>query len=127
MDTHKNGIRGKPSDSRGAKEQPDSRGAKGAPDSPGAKGAAISAELQAVAEWLSKVRFRRQWIGGVDERSVWNRIKELNQLYEEALRAERIRYDSLLEEYRKRYGPAEEDQGVDVLTQGSHGRPPESG
>ena len=118
MDTPKNGIRGKPPDPIGAKERPDSRGAKGAP---------VSAELQAVAEWLSKVRFRRQWIGGVDERSVWNRIKELNELYEEALRAERIRYDSLLEEYRKRYGPAEEDQGVDVLNKGSHGRPPESG
>lgn len=118
MDLSKNGIRGKP---------PDSRGAKGASDSSDAKGAAISAELQAVAEWLSKVRFRRQWIGGVDERSVWNRIKELNQLYEEALRAERIRYDSLLEEYRKRYGPAEEDQGFDILTKESHGRPSESG
>lgn len=127
MDTPKNGIRGKPPDSQGAKESPDSRGEKKPPDSPGAKGAPVSAELQTVSEWLSKVNFRRQWIGGLDERSVWNRIKELNQLYEEALRAERIRYDALLEEYRKRYGPAEVEQGDNILTKESHGRPPESG
>ncbi|MDO5138187.1 MAG: hypothetical protein Q4D71_06955 [Oscillospiraceae bacterium] len=64
----------------------------------------LSAQQQAITEWLSNVKFRRQFIGGLDERSVWNRIRELNMLYEEALRAERVRYDSLLEEYRKRCG-----------------------
>lgn len=64
----------------------------------------VSREHQAIMDWLSNVKFRRQFIGGLDERSVWNRIRELNMLYEEALLAERVRYDTLLEEYRKRYG-----------------------
>ncbi|MEE0691296.1 MAG: hypothetical protein U0M33_00085 [Lachnospiraceae bacterium] len=37
----------------------------------------------------------------MDEADVWKKIQELNNLYEEALRWERKRYDLLLEERAK--------------------------
>ena len=39
--------------------------------------------------------------GGVDEADVWKKLEELNGLYDEALLAERVRYDTLIEQYRK--------------------------
>ena len=55
----------------------------------------------AVAAYLGKLRFKRRVFGGVDEADVWRKIEKLNGLYEEALRAERIRYDALLAEQRR--------------------------
>lgn len=49
-----------------------------------------------VCSWLEKVRFRKKLFGGVDERDVWLKINELNELYERGLAAERARYDALL-------------------------------
>lgn len=84
-------------------------------DNPGDRGRKpVSREHQAITDWLSSVKFRRQLIGGLDERSVWNRIRELNMLYEQALLAERVRYDTLLEEYRKRYGGGTDAPSQDV-------------
>ena len=51
---------------------------------------------QRVAGWLEKVKFRKRIFGGVDERDVWKKIGELNDMYKEALMAERARYDALL-------------------------------
>ena len=51
--------------------------------------------------WLRDVRFRKTMFGGVDERDLWKKLGELNDLYEEALSAERARYDALLDESRK--------------------------
>ena len=48
------------------------------------------------AAWLQNLKFRRQIFGGVSERDVWKKIAELNDLYHEALIAERARYDALL-------------------------------
>lgn len=94
----------------------------------------VSGELRKIADWLSKVRFRRRWIGGLDEKSVWTKIRELNAMYEEALRAERIRYDVLLEEYRKEYRSQAPDQcgnsradRTDTRQLKSHIQPAESG
>lgn len=56
---------------------------------------------QAIGPWLSKLRFRRQLIGGVSEADVWKKIAELNDMYEAALCAERARYEALLEQARK--------------------------
>ena len=131
MDLHKNGIRGKPPDKGTRQSNASPKGGSGdteqQPGSGGTEQHPVSAQMRAIADWLSKVRFRRQLIGGLDERSVWNRIKELNMLYEEALRAERIRYDSLLEEYRRQSGLAAPDKGNGILTDDSHDRPAESG
>lgn len=51
-----------------------------------------------IREWLNHVRFRKAVFGGVQESDVWKKIAELNTLYENALAAERMRYDSILEE-----------------------------
>lgn len=61
----------------------------------------LSQEFLKIAQWLKKLRFRKKIFGGVCEQDVWKKIGELNAMYEEALRAERIRYDALIEHYRK--------------------------
>ena len=53
-------------------------------------------EEQRIADWLNRVRFRRQLFGGVSEKDVWKKIGELNEMYKRALIAERARYDALL-------------------------------
>lgn len=53
-------------------------------------------ELDAVSEYLKKVRFKKKTVGGVDERDVWKKLDELNNLYKAALIAERSRYNTLL-------------------------------
>ena len=58
----------------------------------------LNSEQQNIVEWLKKVRFQKQLFGGVSEQDVWKKIDELNKLYEAALAAERIRYETLLQE-----------------------------
>ncbi len=53
-------------------------------------------EQQRIAQWLKKIRFRKA-LFGVSEKDVWKKIGELNEMYQELLAAERIRYDTLLE------------------------------
>ena len=50
--------------------------------------------------WLTKVRFRKS-LFGVDERDLWKKLGELNDLYDSAIAAERARYDALLEAQQK--------------------------
>ena len=52
-----------------------------------------------IANWLREVKFRRRVFGGVDETHVWTKIRELNDIYQQALSAERMRYDALLAEH----------------------------
>ena len=61
----------------------------------------MNAEEQKIAEFLQKVRFKKQLAGGVSEQDVWKKINELNELYKNALIAERARYDALLEQQTK--------------------------
>lgn len=61
----------------------------------------LNLELKRIGEWLETLRFRKQFIGGVSQEDVWKKIQELNAMYQEALKAERIRYDTLMEHYRK--------------------------
>ena len=49
-----------------------------------------------IAAWLQQVKFRKQFFGGVRESDVFKKIGELNELYKQALIAERARYDALL-------------------------------
>ena len=56
---------------------------------------------QQIESWLKQVKFRRRLFGGVDETQVWTKIRELNELYQQALVAERARYDALLAEQKK--------------------------
>ena len=56
----------------------------------------LNQEQLSIINWLKTVKFRKQIIGGVNEEDVWKKIHQLNEMYEAALRAERIRYDVLL-------------------------------
>ena len=58
----------------------------------------LNQEQLSIIHWLQTVKFRKQIIGGVNEEDVWKKIHQLNEMYEAALRAERIRYDVLLNE-----------------------------
>lgn len=63
------------------------------------KGApSLNYEQKRIADWLKKLRFRKKLFGGVSEIDVWKKIDELNSMYNAALRAERVRYDALLEQ-----------------------------
>ena len=59
----------------------------------------MSEQEKRIAGWLQKVHFRRAMLG-VNERDVWKKIAKLNEMYQELLRAERIRYDTLLEQQK---------------------------
>ena len=61
----------------------------------------LNQEQLSIIHWLQTVKFRKQIIGGVNEEDVWKKIHQLNEMYEAALRAERIRYDALLNKKTK--------------------------
>lgn len=61
----------------------------------------LNHEQKKIGEWLKTVRFRKKFIGGVDEEDVWAKIEQLNEMYEKALSAERARYDALLAKQRR--------------------------
>lgn len=58
----------------------------------------MECEQESIADWLKKVRFKKKLFGGVSEYDVWRKIDELNNMYNAALIAERVRYDTLLEQ-----------------------------
>lgn len=61
--------------------------------------APLSHEQEKIRKWLSKVKFKKAFLGGVRESDVWKKLEELNAMYEAALSAERARYDALLAEH----------------------------
>ena len=63
---------------------------------PGAEENCISQEQLEIVEWYRKVKFRKNLLGGVDEVQMWKKLEELYGLYENAIRAERARYNALL-------------------------------
>ena len=73
----------------------------------------LSLEYMKIAKWLKKLRFRKKFFGGVSEQDVWKKISELNAMYEDALSAERTRYDTLIEHYKK--DCIQEETGKDEL------------
>ena len=62
---------------------------------------ALSQEQVEIVEWLKKIKFKKKLVGGVKEEDVWSKINQLNEMYEAALKAERIRYDVLLEQQKQ--------------------------
>ena len=64
----------------------------------GAEESCISPEQEAVIQWFRTVKFRKNPLGGVDEAAMWKKLEELYALYEAAIRAERTRYNVLLEQ-----------------------------
>ena len=63
----------------------------------GAEESCISPEQEAIIQWFRTVKFRKSLLGGVDEAAMWKKLEELYALYEAAIRAERTRYNVLLE------------------------------
>ena len=49
-----------------------------------------------ISDFLANLKFRKQVFGGVRETDVWKKIGKLNDMYRQALIAERARYDALL-------------------------------
>ena len=64
----------------------------------GAEESCISPEQEAIIRWFRTVKFRKNLLGGVDEAAMWKKLEELYALYEAAIRAERTRYNVLLEQ-----------------------------
>lgn len=64
----------------------------------------LNREQKRILVWLRKVKFKKQFLGGVSERDVWKKIEELNSMYNLALVAERARYDALLAQQREQFG-----------------------
>ena len=89
---------------------------------PGAEGECISREQQEILEWLRKVKFRKKLLGGVDEVQLWKKLEELYGLYANAIRAERARYDALLESSKTSQSAAQTAPLVGE-PRGLHGEP----
>ena len=64
----------------------------------GTEESCISPEQEAIIQWFRTVKFRKNLLGGVDEAAMWKKLEELYALYEAAIRAERTRYNVLLEQ-----------------------------
>ncbi len=60
-----------------------------------------------VTGWLKKVKFRKRIFGGVSETDIWKKISELNDMYRDALIAERARCDALIAEYAAKAASSE--------------------
>lgn len=71
----------------------------------------MSEEEKKIAMWLEKLHFRRA-LFGVSERDVWKKMAELNEKYQQLVQAERIRYDTLLEQQREAL-PLSKDREVE--------------
>ena len=59
---------------------------------------------QRISDLLKQMKFRKRVFGGVSEVDVWKKISELNDMYHEALIAERARYDALLKASKEAEG-----------------------
>ena len=73
-------------------------------------------ERAEIIAYLKKLKFRHKFFGGVDERTVWKKIQELDKLYEAALQAERVRYNTLLEV--RQTAPQDAEAGGPLLQEG---------
>ena len=58
-------------------------------------------ELEKVEDFLSKVKFKKQTLGGVSESDVLAKIQKLSDLYAEAFRNQEIKYEAILDEKRR--------------------------
>lgn len=58
-------------------------------------------ELEKIEDFISKLKFKKQTIGGVSEADVLAKIQKLSDLYAEAFRNQEIRYEAILDEKRR--------------------------
>lgn len=45
-------------------------------------------EIEGIADCLRTLKFRRQLLGGIREKDIWQQLKHLEECYEEVLREE---------------------------------------
>lgn len=64
----------------------------------------VNPEHERLINWMQTVKFRKTMIGGINEVQLWKKLEELNQIYDAALRAERVRYDTLLDSQKRASG-----------------------
>ena len=55
-------------------------------------------ELENVEEFLRKVKFKKQTIGGVSESDALTKIQKLSDLYAQAFKIQEAEYQAILEE-----------------------------
>lgn len=55
-------------------------------------------ELEKVEEYLGKLKFKKQTLGGVSEADALAKIQKLSDLYAEAFRNQEIKYEALLDD-----------------------------
>lgn len=65
------------------------------------RGEPLNHEHSELADWFRTVKFKKTCFGGVNETQLWKKLQELQEIYDAALRAERARYDTLLDVYKK--------------------------
>ncbi len=70
----------------------------------------LNLEQKRIAQWLEKLKFRKQVVGGINEYDVWKKMIELNAMYEQALKAERMRCDIIIDHYKNLISTKEVDQ-----------------
>jgi len=58
-------------------------------------------ELEKIEDFISKLKFKKQTIGGVSEADVLAKVQKLSDLYAEAFRNQEIRYEAILDEKRR--------------------------
>lgn len=60
--------------------------------------------LGLIAQKLDRLTWRHR-VWGVDERQAWHVIQRLDQMYRQLYQEQRLHYEALLEEERRRRGP----------------------
>jgi hypothetical protein len=70
----------------------------------------LNPEQIKIADWLDKLKFRKQVLGGINEYDVWKKIVELNAMYEEALKTERLRCRIMIDYYKNTSMLGEDDK-----------------
>ena len=54
--------------------------------------------MEDIAEVFKGMRFRKKFIGGVDEKDVWKKLEQLQKEYRSAYEMQEERYKALLQE-----------------------------
>lgn len=68
----------------------------------------------ALANWFEQVRFKRQLIGGVDERDVWKKLEALQALYRQIEAEQKAAYEALLADRDERIRELEAEHGETI-------------
>ncbi len=54
--------------------------------------------MEDIAQALEGMKFRKKWMGGVDEADVWRKLEELQKLYQKVYDEQAAYYQGLLDE-----------------------------